>query len=660
MAIMGVLNVLGQADTSNYDRGMEKMGRQSGMLRAKVQADSQAMTAAMNGMGRGVGSLSGLGDMASSVAGRVMGPLSAAFDVARGSATMLGNTGSSAMSMLSVGVAGVAGATVAAAAAIVGFGVGLHAWASSGAADIKHVYDMANNLEISIGALTAYSLAPGIDGIEQVGNLIYRLQGQMENLSPRAEQAFAAMRINPEQLRGANAEQQIRMLAAGYGNLAGQVERAGAMRALFGRGSMPMMDLLEGGTVGIDRLQDRVQRFGLDVSESQALALRRSNSEWRGFGLAIQGVGRQAAIMFTPAWEAIGKVGSKIGEWMVTAFRTAQPYIEQFTAASARLFGPLWEAIQNIGGALGEIFIASMPLIEQFAELFMVTIRTIFSVLPVNGIMESVFGDIGFIRGIVEAVKAIIPWVKITLEIFAAVIGAIGEIGLGLWSVVWSAVRAIGTAIAWAFNATGIVDWFNTAFGGATTLKDMLLGGMATFVVAIRNLGRTWEIIMDTIKLKWLEFVRMMVGNLPAALQNQLRDILPSLNANQLDGQIRDLRNNVVRGMDNFRADVNAQIGRWNFELGGGLLRAARQAVREMEQAAQVTELGQLRARTGHEAVTAQSEAAFSMLYGTRGNQDYYQRQAAEALAGRGGVRDLMRDFLGEMRGAPAIRRARL
>jgi hypothetical protein len=47
------------------------------------------------------------------------------------------------------------------------------------------------------------------------------------------------------------------------------------------------------------------------------------------------------------------------------------------------------------------------------------------------------------------------------------------------------------------------------------------------------------------------------------------------------------------------------------------------------------------------------------MLAGTRGAQDFQQR-TYEAIAGNGGVRELLRDMRGDFRQAPAIRRARL
>jgi hypothetical protein len=534
------------------------------------------------------------------------------------------------------GAAAIAGAIAVAGAAVVAFGISLHAMASRGAADIKHIYDLANNLELSIGALTAYSLAPGIDSIESVGNLVYRLQGLLDEIPPAAQAALQSMQINPEQLKLASAEQQIRMLAAGYENLGDQVERVKAMRALFGRGSMPMMDLLEGGTAGLDRLQERVQRFGLDVSESQAKALRAAEQEWNGFGLAIQGIGRQAAIMLAPVWESIGRVGSAIGERIVSMFQTAQPYLEAFGANIAEKFAPLWGFISRIGETIGGMFVAIIPLAAEVGNLIVSWGSALIKVFTPLSFYSRLFEGTG--QSFVEGFRVAVTWLKFGVEIAASFYDMIARTAVVVWEFAADALRAVATGIAEAFNMSFLADWFRSMGVGWNDIKTAALTVLAAIKVSLDRIRDVWDMAINAIKLKWLEFQR-------------------DLGVSGLDQQIRRLQNTLARGLGNFQDAIRAQVHQWDFELGGGLLRHAQQAAAVVQEAVRPLEVGLLKAQTDHGAVTRESERAFSLLNSTRGTQDFYQRAMAERLAQHG---EFLRDIRAELRQAPVMRRARL
>jgi hypothetical protein len=515
--ITGVLNTLVTANTSDFDAKMASTGAKVGKLSSQVGTESSLIGRALQSLGN--------------------------INISRIVGAFVG-----------IGIA-----ALAAAAAVAGFGVALHTMASRGAADIEHVYDLANNLELSIDALTAYGMMPGINGIEEVGNLIFRLQGQLDELTPRARQALDAMQIDPDELRIASTEQQVRMLAAGYQNLGSQVERVATMRALFGKGSMPMMDLLEGGTAALDRLDERVRRFGLDVSETQAKALRQANFEWQGFGLSIQGIGRQAAIAFAPLWEAMGRAGSDIGAWLVEKFRAAVPYIQ---------------------------------------TLLFVGIE---------------FG--AMLRRWVVAIKD------------------------------WGA-ELIGKILP-----------------SATTFRDFFTEIAAIAIVSFRRFGDFWGVIIDTMQLQFMRFRRWIgqtirdiatdVANmLPQAIRDRidLNFNIPGLNVDQLTGDIDRL----ARSVEARRGDLNAMMAEERERLRALFQTAVRGTTQTLSDSIST---GLIKAVTGHATILRGSEQAFSMLYGTRGNQDYYAKLQTDRLTD---VRQLLIDVRSDFRQAPAIRRARL
>jgi hypothetical protein len=162
---------------------------------------------------------------------------------------------------------------------------------------------------------------------------------------------------------------------------------------------------------------------------------------------------------------------------------------------------------------------------------------------------------------------------------------------------------------------------------------------IATIKVALDRIGDVWKIIINEMKYEWLQFQYMISKS--ADTKAAILETLVALR-------------NAKRG---FMDDVNGLVARWTFELGGGLLRAAEQAKAAIQEALQPLSVGQLKAVTDHGAVTRESEKAFSMLNSTRGVQDYYQRLMADQQRDANG---LLRDIRGEIRNAPAIRRARL
>ncbi len=148
-----------------------------------------------------------------------------------------------------------------------------------------------------------------------------------------------------------------------------------------------------------------------------------------------------------------------------------------------------------------------------------------------------------------------------------------------------------------------------------------------------------------------------MVNMLPQRVRDELADWLPSTNVDAMTAQIARLRAGLTQNMGAFGNDVRAQIARWNFELGGGLLGAVQAAANVVASTLAPLSTGLLKAQSGHGAVTRNSEQAFSMLFGTRGTQDYYQKLMADRqLHAVVELREIHREFAQ----APAIRRARM
>ena len=648
---MGVLNCLVTADTGQYDTALAKAGKTTQQFREKVKAESANISNALNE----AGNLSGLGGMFSGWIGKITGTVSGMMEIVMASRIMgvsFAETGFSASAMWSAILApiGIAiGLFIALSAVVAGLGVSLVMMASKGAASIK---------ELSAEAMVLGFSTEQMAGLEHFGDnfqqFMLRLQRGVEHPTAQMEAAFNKLGLSSSQFQGPNQDwaQNLRMVAEGYRGLTTQADRANVAFGLGGRAGMGMIEDLSRGAEGIDRMMAKAERFALTFTEEQAAAVRAANREWKNFGMAFDGIGRQMAILLAPVWEAIGKVGGQIGEFLVNAFRQATPYIEQFGAFAAEQLTPIWEGIKAFGNVLGEMFIAALPALEQFYELVL-SVYTLFT--------EIVFGPfLAFWRngssGFVDSFKAVVPWLKIGLEVIKSFVVAFTQIVRIIWDVLVAALVALWDIIKSVFNAAIVAIWGNSISDAAATIKEVMLGGLAVVVVALTNIRRTWEIIIDGIKIKWLEFVRAMVNMLPQRVRDELADWLPSASVANMTREIDRLRAGLTVNMRAFGDEVRAQIARWNFELGGGLLGAARGAANAVAAILNPITVGLLRAQSGHGAVTRNSEQAFSMLFGTRGTQDYYQRLMAERqLNANMFLRDIQREFAQ----APAIRRAR-
>lgn len=258
----------------------------------------------------------------------------------------------------------------------------------------------------------------------------------------------------------------------------------------------------------------------------------------------------------------------------------------------------------------------------------------------------------------------------------------------------------------WGVITTGMrVGWLELL----TQIREPTSNAVGFLVGVWRNFGAVWELVKNTMKLGWLEFMRdisdrftanlgtMISGvvRLGAALTNPASAAIEALGlanagreANQqLSAEIIAARATVAMGSADIAADIRRaqnEINRGWFSGTEEQLDVAREAFRtatgamgdQVEamvarwrrtmaaaplevaiQASPQSLSGLSKAISGHESVTFGSDKAFSLLYGSRGTQDYYQQQTAEeSKKSNSYLERLVRDFAS----APAIRRARV
>lgn len=250
---------------------------------------------------------------------------------------------STAGSYISGGLIGIATAAVSA-------GASLLLMANSGAAAAKELRLLNIQTGISIEMLQALGTAGGDEGFARA---MIHMQRAIRQASPEVAAAFSRMGLSIAELRGMNPDQQLQAIFAAFPTLTDQIDRASTAMELFGRSGINMIEPLSRGTAGLDVMRERARRFGLDMTREQSDAIARSNREWGNFGLAMRGIGQQLAVAFAPAWEAVGKVGGQVGEFLVGAVKAAAPYVQVL----ADLWIAFFRMLADWAGIVGDMLL---------------------------------------------------------------------------------------------------------------------------------------------------------------------------------------------------------------------------------------------------------------------------------------------------------------
>ncbi len=532
-----------------------------------------------------------------------------------------------------IGLGLIAGSFLAAGAAAIGFAMKLHSMAVDGAKSISDISKLARELGITTQSMAALSLG-GADGAFSHGLL--KMQRGIEDMSSASIAALAKIGLDANQLRGLDADVQLRRITEGFATLTDHGQQASVALGLFGKSGYDMMDTLAKGTVGLDMMAARAERFGLTFTASQAAAIRSANREWAGFGQALEGISRQAAVLFAPLWEWIGKIGGQVGEWLVTKFRDFASVAQAALPDIQRVAGQLWASMQSG--------------IEY---------------------VTTAFTNMGASWGL--------TWTSISdfgLSVLAGVIVAFDRIG-DTWSEVTTACR-----IAWLTFLNTIKEPFSVAVG---------------FIIGVwKNFPAAWDVAQATMELAWIDFTKSfkerfldaakacraaflvmltpgaafaasLVGPNQAIAEanekatrdalrariNAVADVGAAIRAEQArvrDGWIGDLApeianlNEALRGgVGNFADAMNALVAKW---------RLAMQDIRA-DVAAPIRmapiDVSLNKSVTGSDATLAGSERAFSLLYGSKSNADFYQSQIANGVKKQNELTEKMTEVIRQL-----------
>ncbi len=539
-----------------------------------------------------------------------------------------------------------ASGALAAAAAVTGLSLALNKMANAGAESIKDIRKLAIEVGMTTQQMAAFGSMGGMDP-ERFTRALLHMQAGIANFSADTIQALAKINLNPEALRGMGSTDQLRAIADAFSGLSDQGTKASVAMALFGaKVAGDLLEPLSRGSAYLDMMAARADRFGLTFSNAQALAVKNASIAWKGFGSAMEGIGRQAAIMFAPLWETLGKIGGEVGEFLVNRFK-------EFASVVGVAMPAINAGINNVWAAVKEGAQEAMQYVFGFGAQWGLTF---------DNIREVTFAGLSVVVAMMQNLRP-------------------------TWEVVKNFLR-----LTWLQFIDGLAPAFSSVVG-------MVQG-------VWNSLPQIWQVALDYLHIGWLGFIKKFKDSFTGTLLPLLKEIGTALydptyairkawgaltdmeSGNSIENQLIRARNAVGTGMDGIRQQIEAAqrgIGqslvngnqtemdrlRQAIEANGGNIAAAAaqlqaewraalqgigtEAQQQFAVVAQVADMARSKAFSGHEAITAGSEKAFSLLYGGKDSENVYQKQLAE---GQKNGNAILQRIEQAVRGGKILRRA--
>lgn len=150
----------------------------------------------------------------------------------------------------------------------------------------------------------AYAAKQSDIEFEALGTAFKKMQqavSQAASGSKQMRQIFSALRIDFDQFRKQNPDQQFEMIAEQISLIKDPADRTRAAVALFGKAGAELLPMFEQGAAGIRAAREEADKMGATLTGEQAKQLAEADDAIKRLGQAWDGVVRSLAIGVTPA-----------------------------------------------------------------------------------------------------------------------------------------------------------------------------------------------------------------------------------------------------------------------------------------------------------------------------------------------------------------------
>ncbi len=257
---------------------------------------------------------------------------------------------------------------VVGALAVAGFGAIVKSALDAGGA----LFDLSAKLNISTEALTALNYAASQLGVktESVHSSLTRLTrklGEAQAGSAGAQQAFANLGVNYEQLLGLPIEQQFISIVDSLHKLPGVEERAAAASAIFGRSAAELNGFITAGADEMVRFGDEAARMGLIVSGEAAAALDSASDSLSKFEQMWAATKMNVVADYAPSIQAAVEFLGSVFNGLRISFLSASAAIMGVIEASAYAIKGFLDGINTLLPKAAEI---NSQLFGEIADSF--------------------------------------------------------------------------------------------------------------------------------------------------------------------------------------------------------------------------------------------------------------------------------------------------
>lgn len=220
----------------------------------------------------------------------------------------------------------------------------------------------ASKLGASIGDFTGLAFAVGSVGIEteKFDTAMQKMLVTISNAAEGGEKEIAIFNrlgISVGKIKNASFGEQIMLLAAGFDKIQNAAERMDLARGIFGRGGAAMLNVLDGGVAGLNKLIERGKFLGVVIDDKMISKVLNLRQAWFELTQSMQGVWNSAL--------------GAIAEYLTIIFRD----ITNFVAKSRIEMGQIFDDIDFdfVLTGFGLIYSSVMILADAFKVLMYAT-----------------------------------------------------------------------------------------------------------------------------------------------------------------------------------------------------------------------------------------------------------------------------------------------
>jgi hypothetical protein len=319
--------------------------------------------------------------------------------------------------------------------------------------------------------------------IDAVGAGVKGMQKALFDGGKETAEAFKAIGLSVNDLKGMSPEQQIAKIADGLQGIDNPGQRAALAMQVLGRSGSQLLPLFEGGSAEIARAGREAQKLGLILTGDQARKLGALDNSFDRMSGAVKGAGNAIGTALAPG---LTKIVDKITDCVIAFSK----FVDQNPGVIEE-WGKLAVEVAAAGAAL---FAVGATISALMSPVFLATVAiagigmAVLAVTDVLGVTDTGFG-----------------------ELFNSI--RVGGTGLGTWlgafflwiEKAWNHVST-GMSITWDIAATGIravlsmmISSFSTGigyilqgFGFLAKSVDVILNGIVSAYNKVAEaLGRT-------------------------------------------------------------------------------------------------------------------------------------------------------------------------